>query len=138
VFALARDGYFFERIAKINKRSRAPSNAIVLVGILSSIFALSGSYVEILGYIAFVIHFFVCLAVLAVIVLRIREPELVRPYKVWGYPFTPVAFLLVSAVYLTNLIISKPVAVMTGVSIVLVGVPFFFYWRSKKVSHVTS
>lgn len=138
VFALARDGYFFKRIAIINKRSRAPSNAIVLLGVLSSIFALSGSYVEILGYIAFVIHFFVCLAVLAVIVLRIREPDLQRPYKVWGYPFTPVAFLLISAVYLVNLIVSKPVAVLTGVSIVLVGVPFFYYWRRKRISHAIS
>jgi len=129
VFALARDGYFFRRIAEINEHSRTPSNAIMLVGFLSSIFALSGGYVEILGYIAFVIHFFVCLAVLAVIVLRIREPELPRPFKVWGYPFTPVAFLLVSVVYLYNLVVSKPFAVLTGVGIVLVGVPFFFYWR---------
>jgi len=134
VFALARDGYFFRRIAKINERSRAPSNAIVLVGIIASIFALSGSYVEILGYIAFVIHFFICLAVLAVIILRIREPELPRPYKVWGYPFTPVAFLLISAVYLFNLIVTKPIAVMIGVGIVLVGVPFYFYWSRKNAA----
>ena len=134
VFALARDGYFFRRIAKINERSRAPSNAIVLVGIIASIFALSGGYVEILGYIAFVIHFFVCLAVLAVIILRIREPELPRPYKVWGYPFTPVAFLLISAVYLFNLIVTKPIAVMIGVGIVLVGVPFYFYWSRKNAA----
>lgn len=138
VFALARDGYFFKHIARINKRSRAPSNAIVLMGVLSSIFALSGSYVEILGYIAFVIHFFVSLAVLAVIVLRIREPDLPRPYKVWGYPFTPIAFLLISAVYLINLVISKPAAVLTGVSIVLAGVPFYFYWSRKNVSQITS
>jgi len=134
VFALARDGYFFKAIGRINDRSRAPSNAIVLVGILSCAFALSGGYVEILSYIAFVIHFFVSLAVLAVIVLRIREPDLQRPYKVWGYPFTPVAFLLVSVVYLYNLIVSKPVAVMIGVGIVLVGVPFYFYWSRKNVS----
>ena len=134
VFALARDGYFFRRIAKINERSRAPSNAIVLVGVIASIFALSGGYVEILGYIAFVIHFFVCLAVLAVIILRIREPELPRPYKVWGYPFTPVAFLLISAVYLFNLIVTKPIAVMIGVGIVLVGVPFYFYWSRKNAA----
>ena len=134
VFALARDGYFFRRIAKINERSRAPSNAIVLVGIIASIFALSGSYVEILGYIAFVIHFFVCLAVLAVIILRIREPELPRPYKVWGYPFTPVVFLLISAVYLFNLVVTKPIAVMIGVGIVLAGVPFYFYWSRKNAA----
>jgi APA family basic amino acid/polyamine antiporter len=73
-----------------------------------------------------------------VIVLRIREPDLQRPYKVWGYPFTPVAFLLISAVYLINLIVSKPVAVMTGVSIVLIGVPFFYYWHRKKISHAIS
>ena len=138
VFALARDGYFFQRIARVNERGRAPSNAILLVGVIASIFALSGSYVEIMGYIAFVIHFFVSLAVLAVIVLRIREPDLPRPYKVWGYPFTPVAFLLISAVYLFNLIVTKPVSVVIGVGIVLAGVPFFYYWGRKNVSNAAS
>jgi APA family basic amino acid/polyamine antiporter len=128
-FALARDGYLFRGIAKISRRSKAPANAIVLVGGLASIFALTGSYSEILSFVAFVSHFFICLAVLAVIMLRIREPDLPRPYRVWGYPLTPVAFLVVSAVYLVNLLFTRPLGVAVGVVMVLAGLPFYFYWR---------
>lgn len=128
-FALARDGLFFRRFGEIGEKSRAPAAAITLIGFLSALFALTGSYVLILSYVAFVIHFFICLAVIAVIVLRIREPELERPYRVWGYPFTPVAFLLVSAFYLGNLVVTKPLNVAVGVGIVLSGLPFYFHWR---------
>jgi APA family basic amino acid/polyamine antiporter len=128
-FALARDGLFFRRIAVVEKKSRTPAAAIVLVGVFSSLFALTGSYVLILSYVAFVIHFFICLAVIAVIVLRIREPDLDRPYRVWGYPFTPAAFLLVSVFYLGNLVFTQPINVAVGVAIVLSGLPFYVFWR---------
>ncbi len=128
-FALAQDRLFFHRIARVSETRRTPSNAIMLVGIWASILVLAGSYTEILGFVAFVIHFFICLAVLAVIVLRIREPDLVRPYKVWGYPWTPVMFLIVSAGYLINLIATKPASVLIGVAIVLAGLPFYWYWK---------
>lgn len=132
-FALARDGYLFRRIAEVNKRSRTPANAIVLVGLLASLFALTGSYSEILSFVAFVSHFFICLAVLAVIMLRIREPDLPRPYRVWGYPATPIAFLLVSAVYLGNLVATRPVAVSAGIVLVLAGLPFYYHWRRASI-----
>jgi amino acid transporter len=128
-FALARDGYLFQPIAAVNRRSKAPANAIVLVGGLASLFALSGSYSEILSFVAFVSHFFICLAVLAVIILRTKEPGLPRPYRVWGYPLTPIAFLLVSAVYLVNLVLTRPLAVSIGIAMVLAGLPFYYYWR---------
>lgn len=128
-FALARDGLFFSMFAAVTPNARTPAAAIILVGALSSLFAMTGSYAVILGYVAFVIHFFICLAVLALIVLRIREPELPRPYKVWGYPFTPAAFLLVSVFYLGNLIVTTPMQVLVGVGIVITGLPFYLHWR---------
>ena len=128
-FALAGDGLFFKRIAVVHPRTRTPAAAIVLVGIFSALFALTGSYVLILSYVAFVIHFFICLAVVAVFILRVREPDLDRPYRVWGYPLTPAAFLLVSIFYLGNLVITQPTNVAVGVAIVLSGLPFYYYWR---------
>lgn len=130
-FALARDGLFFRRVAKVNQRTGTPVVAIVLTGVVASLFASTGSYTAILGYVAFVAHLFISLAVLAVIVLRIREPGLPRPYRVWGYPYTPVAFLLVSIVYLGNLLINELAAVAVGIVIVLAGLPFYWYWRCR-------
>jgi len=128
-FALARDGLFFAPIAELNDKYRTPANAILLVGLWSLVLSLTGGYREILTYVAFVIHFFICLAVAAVIVLRVKEPDLPRPYKVWGYPYTPIAFLAVSVWYLLNLVISKPGSVAIGVGIVLAGLPFYWYWK---------
>ena len=128
-FALASDGLFFRSVAVVADTTRTPAAAIALVGIFSAVFALTGSYVLILSYVAFVIHFFICLAVIAVIVLRVREPELDRPFKVPGYPFTPAAFLLVSVFYLGNLAVTQPLNVAVGVAIVLSGLPFYAYWR---------
>jgi APA family basic amino acid/polyamine antiporter len=128
-FALARDGYLVRQISTVNRWSRAPANAIVLVGLLASLYALTGSYSEILVFVSFVSHFFISLAVLAVIILRIREPNLPRPYRVWGYPFTPVAFLLVSAIYLGNLLVTRTFAVSAGIAMVLAGLPLYLYRR---------
>jgi APA family basic amino acid/polyamine antiporter len=128
-FALARDGFLFRRIAEVSRHSRVPANAIILLGGLASLFALTGSYSEILSFVAFVSHFFICLAVLAVVMLRVKEPDLPRPYRVWGYPLTPIAFLLVSAIYLVNLLVTRPLGVSVGIVMVLAGLPFYFYWQ---------
>ena len=136
-FALAKDGLFFRRIANVSDTRRTPSNAIMLIGTWASLMVLAGSYSEILGFVAFVIHFFISLAVLAVIILRIREPDLVRPYKVWGYPWTPVLFLIVSAGYLINLIVTKPGSVFIGVAIVLAGLPFYWYWKRQMTDPIS-
>ena len=137
-FALARDGVFFDWAGKLDPRSSAPSGAILLIGIVASVYALTGSYSLILSYVAFVVHFFICLAVIAVMLMRIREPDLPRPFKVWGYPFTPIIFLVVSAVYLLNLITTRPGNVMVGVLIVIAGLPYFWYRRrtNKRASPV--
>ncbi len=130
-FALARDGLFFKNIAVVNEKTGVPTHALILIGGVASLYAVTGSYSQILGFVAFVAHIFICLAVVAVIVLRIREPDLPRPYKVWGYPFTPIAFLLISAVYLYNLLVSQPLNVLVGVVTVVAGLPFYRYWNRR-------
>jgi APA family basic amino acid/polyamine antiporter len=129
VFAMAKDGLFFGRIAEIGNKTRAPTNAIVLVGVLSAVYAVSGTYSQILTVVAFVAHVFICLAVAAVIVLRIREPDLERPYKVWGYPFTPIIFIVVSVIYLGNLAVNQTMGAAIGTFVVLAGLPFYWYWK---------
>ena len=135
-FALSRDGVFFGWASRINPRSNVPSGAIILIGTVASLYALTGSYGLILSYVAFVVHFFICLAVIAVVLMRIREPDLPRPFKVWGYPFTPVIFLAVSAVYLFNLLSTQTANVLVGVVIVLAGIPYFLYRRREQSADI--
>ena len=95
-FAQSRDGLFFPALARIHPVHRTPGPAILLVGGLAVAYSLAGTYQQILNAVGFVIQLLLSLAVTAVIVLRVREPDLPRPFKVWAYPFTPLLFIGVS------------------------------------------
>jgi len=128
VFALARDGLFFRAASRVHPERGTPATAILIQGLWACGFALSGTYQQILSYVGFVNHLFLSLAVAGVIVLRVREPQLARPYRVWGYPLTPALFLLVSAWYLGSVLLNRFAATMVGVGLMLAGLPFYAYW----------
>jgi APA family basic amino acid/polyamine antiporter len=128
-FAQSRDGLFFPALARIHPVHRTPGPAILLVGGLAGVYSLAGTYQQILNAVGFVIQLLLSLAVMAVIVLRVREPDLPRPYRVWGYPVTPVLFLAISACYLVNLLFTRTVPSLAGLVVVIAGLPFYYRWR---------
>ena len=89
------------------------------------------SFESVLDYIQFSLTFCSFLAVLGVIVLRIREPDLKRPYRMWGYPVTPLAFAAVAFWFVINTIITTPASSLIGLAIVASGVPVYYIWRRK-------
>lgn len=131
-FAMARDRLFFNGIARVHPRFRTPFVAILAQGLWASGLALTGTYQEIITYTAFPNYLFLSLAVLGLIVLRVREPDLPRPYRVWGYPFTPVLFLLIFAWYLINSLLNAFGDTMVGIVLTLFGLPFYFYWARRR------
>jgi basic amino acid/polyamine antiporter, APA family len=130
-FAMARDGLFFDRVRRVHPRYRTPAVAILVQGAWAAALALSGSYQQIITYTAFPNYFFLGLGVAALIVLRVREPELDRPFRVPLYPLTPVLFLLVFAWYLVNSLWHSFADTMVGILLTLSGVPFYLYWSRK-------
>ena len=68
------------------------------------------------------------------IVLRRREPELARPYRTWGYPVTPVVFILFSGYLIVNTIREAPGDAAIGAGLLLAGLPVYWYCRRKYVS----
>ena len=130
-YALARDGLFFRGVERVGARSAVPVRAIVMQGMLAAGFALSGSYERILSYLGFADYTFFCLAVFGIFLLRKREPSLTRPYRVWGYPVTPVLFLAISAAYLVSLARERAFESLVGLALVLVGLPFYRYWSRR-------
>ncbi len=131
-FAMARDGFFFQKLAHVHEGRATPAGAIIAQGIVASAFALSGTFTQILTYTAFVNHSFMSLIVASVFVLRAREPRMQRPYRTWGYPVTPMIFLAVSAWYLYGLLRDRLTGSLIGIGIMLLGVPFYLYWRGRK------
>jgi basic amino acid/polyamine antiporter, APA family len=125
-FAAARDGLFFRGIRRVHPRYRTPALAIGAQAVWASGFALSGTFRRIVTYTAFPNYFFLSLGVVALIVLRIREPDLPRPYRVFLYPVTPVLFLGVFAWYLVNSVVFEFRDTMVGIALALSGLPFYY------------
>ena len=72
---------------------------------------------------------FYALVVVGLIILRRKQPGLKRPYRLWGYPITPLVFVGVAILVLINSIFTSPLPSLAGLAIILAGVPVYFYWR---------
>lgn len=131
-YAMARDGLFFRFAAQIHPRFRTPSLSIVAQGILASVMVLSGTFEELLIYIGFALGIFPWMAVLGLILLRRREPARERPYRVWGYPFTPLFFLTAMAIILTVAMIGRPRPSLLALATVAAGIPFYWLVAQRK------
>ena len=128
-FAQARDGLFFRAVGSVHPRFETPHIAIVVQGIWAAVLAISGSYEVLFSYVVFAAWIFYGLAVLGVVVLRHKAPKLPRPYRMWGYPVTPIAFAAVAFWFVMNTIITTPVSSLIGLAIVAAGVPVYYIWR---------
>lgn len=131
-FAMASDGMFFKSLAKVSPKTRVPVNAVLAQAGWASVLALSGTFDTLTDSVVFASCLFYALSAAAVIVFRIREPDLPRPFKTWGYPFTPIAFVLVSAALLVSALVATPKQALLGIGVILLGVPFYFYWSRRQ------
>jgi APA family basic amino acid/polyamine antiporter len=128
-FAQARDGLFFARFADVHPRFSTPAFAIVAQGVWAIILLISGTYETLLDYALFALWISYALMVAGVMVLRYKQPQLERPYRMWGYPVTPLLFLAVAVGFLLNTLIEKPLPSLAAVLLIAAGVPVYLVWR---------
>lgn len=133
-FAMARDGLFFRKVAAVHPRFLTPHVSIIIMAIWSSILSLSGTFEQLFTYVVFGQWLFFGLTVGAVIVLRHKKPDLHRPYKTWGYPLTPVFFILASLYISINTLIKEFWNSFAGLAIISLGIPAYFFWHSRRRS----
>ena len=131
-FAQAADGLFFRKFAEIHPLNGTPGFAILAQGLWSAVLILSGTYESLIDYALFGIWVFYGLMIAAVIVLRRTRPDLPRPYRMWGYPLTPLAFLAITLWFLINMLITRPGASFASLSLMLTGVPAYFLWHRRR------
>jgi len=127
-FAMADDGLFFKRVARVHPRFQTPSVAIALTGCLGVAFVLAQSFEELADQFVVAIFPFYALAAAAVFVLRKRRPDLPRPVRVWGYPVVPLVFVLASFVILANALREHPGATGIAFGVILLGIPVYYIW----------
>ena len=130
-YAMAREGLFFRSCARLHAR-KTPMVALVYQGVWSMVLALTGSYSELLTYSTFASVLFGGLTVAAVYRLRVKQPDLPRPYRCWGYPFTPALYLVICLAFLVYVIQGDPQATLIGLLLALSGVPFYLAWKARR------
>ncbi len=131
-FAMAADRLFFSWVARVHPRFRTPAWAIAAQALWASGLALSGTFRQIVTYTAFPNYLFLSLGVVGLLVLRRREPDLARPYRVAPFPLVPLLFLAVFSWYLINSVVYEFRDTMVGIGIALSGVPFYFYFQKRR------
>ncbi|MCC7308952.1 MAG: amino acid permease [Acidobacteria bacterium] len=143
-YAMAKDGYLFAGLARTNAH-HVPGGALIAQCVWASLLVLPRTvtyadgkppsfgnvYTQLLEYIVSVDLISAALSVAAVVVLRYRKPLLERPYRTWGYPFTPLIFLLLSAMVTCTLVILAPGTAGIGYLLALTGIPVFLIWRRR-------
>jgi APA family basic amino acid/polyamine antiporter len=147
-YAMARDGLFFNSVARVNKRN-VPAIALVTQGLWSAFLVLprtvtvneqSGAYTygnvytQLLEYIVSADLIFYALMVGAVIVMRRKAPEITRPYRTFGYPVVPLIYILLAGLFILDLAYLAPSTSGIGYLLVFTGIPVYLAWRGRASS----
>ena len=127
-YAMAKDGLFFKKAGEIN-RFGVPGFALAVQGIWSVLLCLSGTYSDLLDYVIFAVLIFFTLTILSIFILRVKRPDIPRPYKAFGYPVIPSLYIMTTVSIMIILLIFKPKYTFPGLVIVLLGIPVYYLWK---------
>jgi APA family basic amino acid/polyamine antiporter len=129
-FAMARDGVFFQSVARVHPRTRVPVIAIALQGVFAAVIAVSGRYEQILSYVVSVDWIFFSATVSSLFVFRKRLP-LSGGYSMPGYPWTAVLFVAAGLLVVLATVYRYPVNSAVGIVILCAGFPAYLCWRRR-------
>jgi len=131
-YAMAEDGLFFKSIAKVHPVFKTPVNAIVTQSVWSVILLLFwGTLENLITYTVSVEWIFFTLAAAGIFIFRKKLKNTERPYKTFGYPVTPLIFIIINTWFVLNIMINKPLHMIIGFGFLLLGVPLFLYFKKK-------
>jgi APA family basic amino acid/polyamine antiporter len=130
-FAMARDGVFFRKFGDLHPALLTPHVSIVATCAWAALLSVTGTFEQLATYVVFGQWIFFGLTVGAVMILRATRPELPRPYRTWGYPVTPVVFILAALYISVSTLLTQPANAAAGLAIILAGIPAFLYWRRR-------
>ncbi len=128
-YAMAADRLFFRRLAEIHPRFHTPAVAVIAGGSWAALLAATGTFEQLLAYVVFAGWIFYGLGAASIFLYRRQMPDAPRPYRVPGYPWTPLAFVLAAFALVANTIAAAPRTAGVGIGIVLLGLPAYFIWR---------
>jgi basic amino acid/polyamine antiporter, APA family len=127
--AMAQDGVFFKRMAVIHPKWRTPVFSLIGQGLWAAALTLSGRYDQLYTYVIYGMVLSYTLTVIGMFLLRWKRPDIPRPYRCTGYPWLPGIYVVIGTAWTLNTIITRPTEAFWGTFIVLVGVPWYLYWK---------
>jgi len=133
-YAVARDRYFFASLAEVHPRFHTPSAAIMVQAVLAIILLLAGgSFRQFFSLAIFAEWLFYMIAGSTVFIFRRREPQALRPYRVWGYPVVPLLFVAASSVLLYYTFTENLPGSAIGMLVILAGIPVFYGFARRRM-----
>ena len=124
-YTMANDKLFFKSAAQLNKNI-VPEWALWIQCAMACALCLSGKYGDLLDMVSFVVVIFYVLTIIGIFILRKTQPNAERPYKAFGYPFMPLAYILMGMTFCILLIVYKPQFTWPGLIITLLGIPLYY------------
>jgi APA family basic amino acid/polyamine antiporter len=131
IYAMSRDRLFFPAAGLLNQAS-VPAVALIMQGGWAALLTLSGTYSQLLDYVIFAQLMFYFLTVGAVFILRVKRADARRPYRAWGYPWVPAAYMITALAMMSDLLVIKPRYTWPGLVIALSGIAV--YWLGQRAT----
>ena len=136
-YAMAHDNLFFKKLAEVHVNFRTPAAAIVALGVWSAVLACAGKFAELIGGVIFIGWIFYGLGAAAIFPLRRAGQGRSLPYRVPGYPWTPLLFVLAAAAIVGNAVVhafldpGQFINLAIAIALFLLGLPAYFFWRKR-------
>ncbi|MDY6973918.1 MAG: amino acid permease, partial [Thermodesulfobacteriota bacterium] len=131
-FAMANDGIFPEMIGRLHSKYHTPHVSIIVQAMLSGFLVFWGTFQQLLSYVVFAMLVSSIATGCSIFILRIRKPDMNRPYKTLGYPFTPILFVGAYMWIAIQILLHKPYEAIIGLAIIATGIPFYFCWKKER------
>lgn len=127
-FRMAQEKYFFKNVAKVHPKYQTPSVALLYTMVWSSVLVISGTFDILTDMVIFAGFLFY--ALIAIALIKMKRNGTIKE-KVIGYPVVPIIFILFSTALIINTFMLHPGQSFIGLGLVLIGVPFYFYFKKK-------
>ncbi|MFA6009037.1 MAG: amino acid permease [Desulfobacteraceae bacterium] len=137
-YAMSKDGVFFNAFGKLNPERKTPASSIFLQAAIAIVMVISASFETLLIYIGFTLSLFAMLTVLGLMRLRFTSPTTTAAYKTFGYPITPLVFILGNLWIIVFSIKSRPVAALFGLGTIAIGAVVYYLFARKDNGSVIS
>ncbi len=128
-YAMASDGLFFRGLAKVSPRTHVPVVSVLVQGAWACVLAATGSFDQLTDMVVFASWVFYALATAGVIILRVRRPDAARAFRVPGYPWLPVLYIVTSSVLLVDTVYLQPERSAIGLGFIAAGVPAYVLFK---------